>query len=72
MVALACREVMETNIDYVMRILIRDVDPSNHVVRYTGVLYWVIYLCTKMEAYPGTVSCHPLALTLAGKLAVPL
>ena len=51
MVALACREVMETDIDYVMRILICDVNPSNHVVRYIGVQYQ-IYLCMKDGSLP--------------------
>lgn len=42
---------METDIDYVMRILICDVNPSNHVVRYIGVQYQ-IYLCMKDGSLP--------------------
>ena len=52
MVALARREIVKTDIDYVMRILICDINPSNHIVRCMGVPYWVICLCTKNESLP--------------------
>ena len=39
MVALPSREVMKTDVDYMMRILICDIDPSDHIIRYMGVPY---------------------------------
>lgn len=75
MVPFSCRTVMKLDINDVMRVLVRHLNHTDHVVRcIQGKSTEITHFHTKDRrvAYQDTVVCSPLASNQAGRLAAPL